>query len=253
MSQKPVILLVAFGTAVESAMQVYDEIRASAQAYFPDYDIEWAYTSRRIIALLAERGIERQTPLACLDTLQKRGVQRVIIQPLYTVAGSEYTRLAEEVAHRTDLSVVMSRPLLHTQDDERELATVLKSLIDPKMFTIICAHGNDRIPAFNEPLLRLAEQLESAHCWFCSVEGQPGERRFAQIQNALKPDQPVHIFPFMITAGMHITVDVCGADAESWCSRLGITQPVVLVPLGAREEIRQLFWQRCLRSTTNSA
>ncbi len=213
-TQRPAIVLVAFGTSVDEARRVFDFIDTQAHQRYPDYEIKWAFTSRFIIHKLKQRGIVTHTVAEVVADLRARGFQRMVFQSLLVVPGQEHHSILD--VDTTGLQVAFGDALLTNDVDIDATITALAPEIDPDVATVVVAHGNDKYPEFNKQLEVFTTAIEARfpHLVVASVEGTPGTAPLEVIKER-KP-AVVHFVPLMIVAGDHIMNDVLGDEDDSW-------------------------------------
>ncbi len=71
-AEKPALVLVAFGTSVDSARQVFDYIDQQARKRYAGYDLRWAFTSQFIIDKLKKQGLSLRMLKTLLPTCVKK-------------------------------------------------------------------------------------------------------------------------------------------------------------------------------------
>lgn len=212
--QRPAIVLVAFGTSVDEARQVFDFIDTQARQRYPDYNIQWAFTSQVIINKLKQRGIITHTVAEVVTGLRARGVKKIAFQSLHVVPGQEYHSILK--AHTDGLQVSFGDPLMTSDADIDSIIAALAPEIKADQTMVVVAHGNDHHPEFNVQLEKFATAIEARYpkLTVASVEGTPGIASL-EIVKAHHPEQ-VHFVPLMIVAGDHIMNDVLGDKKDSW-------------------------------------
>lgn len=239
--QRPVIVLVAFGTSVDEARQVFDFIDTRARQRYPDHEIEWAFTSQFIINKLKRRGIVTRTVAEVIAGLRTRGVRQVALQSLHVVPGQEY-----HIIPATDtrgLEVAFGAPLLTNEADIEVTIDALAPEIDPEAATVVVAHGNNKHPEFNVQVETFAHAIEERYpnLNVASVEGTPGTRGLEAIK-ARQPRQ-VHFIPLMIVAGDHILNDVLGDEEESWKNIIQAPMNTCSRSLGWNPAILEIYFE----------
>jgi sirohydrochlorin cobaltochelatase len=239
--QRPVIVLVAFGTSVDEARQVFDFIDTRARQRYPDHEIEWAFTSQFIINKLKRRGIVTRTLAEVITELRTRGVRQVAIQSLHVVPGQEYHIIPS--ADTRGLQVAYGAPLLAGAADIEATIDALAPEIDPEAATVVVAHGNNKHPEFNVQVETFAHAIEERYpnLNVASVEGTPGTRGLEAIK-ARQPRQ-VHFIPLMIVAGDHILNDVLGDEEESWKNIIQAPMNTCSRSLGWNPAILEIYFE----------
>jgi len=226
----PVIVITAFGTSAPEGLRDLEHVDGLVSARYPEYEVRWVFTSGFIVRKLRGDGIttlfQRQVPLCSLEeiyqALLEEGKTDVIIQCLLTVAGSEYSDVILTPAE--GLNVEYSYPLLGPPDNIARSAKALEPYFgDKDTVTVICAHGNEKIPLLNTPLVLLDYYVRKrySNVFVATLDGPPGtDRAFADArQTGLKK---VKFVPFLFTAGGHIKNDVMSDAPHSFKVRLGL-------------------------------
>lgn len=215
-SEKPALVLVAFGTSVDSARQVFDYIDQQARKRYADYDLRWAFTSQMIIDKLKKQGVVTQNVEEVVADLRKEGKSNVVFQSLHVVPGQEYKSVVD--VDMNGLNVAFGDALMTSDAD---IAAVIKALskdIDAAQPTVVVAHGNDHHKHFNDQLVALAEVIEKQYpnLAVASVEGLPGIDPLQRVKKLSDKEGSVKFVPLMIVAGDHIMNDVMGEEDDSW-------------------------------------
>jgi len=213
-TERPAIVLVAFGTSVDEARKVFDFIDTQAHQRYPDYDIQWAFTSQIIINKLKQRGIITHTVAEVVADLRARGVDKIAFQSLHVVPGQEHNSILK--ADTDGLQVAFGDALMTSNADIEATIAALTPEINADQDTVVVAHGNDHHPEFNVQLEKFAAAIEARYpkLTVASVEGTPGISSLETVK-ARQPAQ-VHFVPLMIVAGDHIMNDVLGDEEDSW-------------------------------------
>ncbi len=241
-SGKPAIVLVAFGTSVPRARQVFAHIDEQAGLRYPGYQIRWAFTSKIIMAKLKAQGIVTQSVAEVVAELRASGVTSVVFQSLHVVPGEEY-RSVQQV-DTSGLQVAYGAALISS---DRDIAAVIKALrpqINPAQPTVLVAHGNNRHARFNEWILTLAERIEGQfpNLVVASVEGQPGTEPLAKARALSAASGSVRFLPLMVVAGDHIMNDVMGDEPDSWKSQVAAAHSECSASLGWNDAILAIYF-----------
>ncbi|MBN2643942.1 sirohydrochlorin cobaltochelatase [Trichloromonas sp.] len=239
---KPTIVLVAFGTSVDSARRVFDNIYVHACRRYPKYDIQWAFTSRVIIHKLKQLGITTRYVGEVVDELRSEGVSKIAFQSLHVVPGQEYRRVLD--LDLSGLQVAYGNALMTSDEDVETVITALASQIDATQPTVLVAHGNDHHPEFNERLLTLAEKIEQRYprLVVASVEGDPGTEPLEKIKPLAAEHGSVRFVPLMIVAGDHVLNDVMGDDEGSWKNIISANHAECVPSLGWNKSILEIYF-----------
>jgi len=245
-TNKPALVLVAFGTSVAQARTVFDFIDQQARQRYADYDLRWAFTSQFIINKLKKQGQVTYSVAEVIDQLRNEGYTKVVFQSLHVVPGQEYRSVIE--ADTSGLTVTFGDALLSSDDDMDAVIEALKPSIDDAEPTVVIAHGNDRHPEFNVQLEGFAAKIETQYPQLvvASVEGTPGIAPLDKIK-ALKPNC-VNFIPLMIVAGDHIINDVLGDESDSWKNIIAAPHHISTPSLGWNKQILSIYFNHLDRA-----
>ncbi len=223
---KPAIVLAAFGTSTE-AFETYHHFELQARKRFPDQEIRWAFTSRKVRHKLAqEKGQKLNDLPTTLRELKAAGYTRVAVQSLHLVPGEEWEKkIVEESRKIPGLKVALGKPLLSSKKDQERVLQALAQTFPQDLkdtAVILVGHGSPSSEgtaaylAFNR-LLR--SHYPHQHVFLGTVEGKPTRQEALE---AVKKSQvaTVVLMPFLFVAGEHVAKDILGADPESWKSEL---------------------------------
>lgn len=242
-AQRPAIVLVAFGTSVAEARQVFDHIHAKACQRYPQYDIHWAFTSKIIRRKLQQRGITTRSVVEVVADLRNQGCTAIAMQSLHVVPGQEYHGIQQ--VDTTGLQVALGAALLTSNADVVAVADVLASQISRTQPTVVVAHGHKKYPQYNQQVLALARLLEGRHenLVVASVEGQLGSEPLEQLREQVTAQGTVHFVPLMVVAGDHIRNDVMGDEVDSWKNLLQAPQATCAPSLGWQDNIVDIYFE----------
>jgi sirohydrochlorin cobaltochelatase len=226
----PVILIAGFGTSQPSGLADLDYLDRLVCERYQGYEIRWVFTSGFIVKKLRQDGVktlfERGVPLRNLEEayadLRAAGKTSVVVQPLLTVTGKEYADVM--MAPADGLDVTYGYPLLAPPDNIARLARALEpSFGGADTVTLICCHGNAKIPLLNVPLLQLDKYVRARYgnVFVTSLDGPPGTE--AAFADALASGlHKVKFLPFLFTTGAHVVNDINGDEPHSYKSQLGM-------------------------------
>ena len=227
---KPVIVLAAFGSSMESGQANLNDLDAQIRARFADYDVRWAFTAGFIVDKLKSAGIDTlfdsETPIKGLDEvyadLRKEGKTNVVVQCVLVMEGAE---MRQVLSYNTEgLNVKYGYPLLFGPENIQNAVNALASQFgDAGTATILCAHGNEAHPQFNASLIQVDEYVRANYenVYLATVEGPPGwDTAIADVKASGAAN--IHFVPLMLTEGDHITNDVMGDEPESWKVLVGL-------------------------------
>lgn len=220
----PAIVLAAFGTTT-AAFDTYDHFEQKVKERFPEHEIRWAFTSRKVREKLArEKGKQLKDLGATLRELKAAGYSRVAIQSLHIVPGEEWDKKVVQVSREIPgLKVALGKPLLDSQQDqERVLQSLAQTFPQDLKHTavVLMAHGSP-VPEGEKAYEAFDRLLRSRYrnVFLGAVEHKPAkEEAFAAVKQA--NPATVVLMPFMFVAGEHVAKDMLGDDPESWKSEL---------------------------------
>ena len=252
--QKRAILLVAFGTTHNDALKAYDMVEARVRQAFPDVPLRWAYTSRMVRHKLAQKGQEVPSPAQALASMLDEGIERVAVQSLHVIPGSEYRDLCAVVRGFRLMpamkEIVLGRPLLGSQADMERVRKALEAIASKESAShLFIGHGTHH-PS-NAFYTALAYRLEQggSRAFLGTVEGYPDRGTVFKGLRA-SDRRKVVLHPFMVVAGDHAKNDIAGPGSGSWKSELesrGYACEAVLKGLGEYESLASI-WVDHLRS-----
>ncbi len=248
------VLLVAFGTSMDSAKPALDDIgNAYAKAY-PDTPIVWAYTSDIIRNKLAREGTRVFSVREALDECARLGIVNLRVQSLHLMPAEEYTMMQRLLVR--DLSLKPGRfdhvwlgvPLLESRQDLNDVMDAVFASFPRERkadeAVVLMGHGNNRGPA-DLAIACVATALNEKDplVYLAAVEGA---NSFDSVLAALreKKVKKVYLQPFMIVAGDHARNDLAGAEEDSWASQLkaaGMEVEANLTGLGSNPGVQKVF------------
>ena len=240
--KKPAIVLVAFGTSVDTARPVFDHIDTQARKRYIEYDIHWAFTSQFIIDKLKRQGIVTQNVAEVVAELRKKGVKSVVFQSLHVVPGQEYNSVLKE--DTSGFQVAFGDALMTSDKDIDAVVAASGKNIDAQQPTVVVAHGNDHHPEFNQQLVALTNVIEKKYpnLVVASVEGQPGIGSLEKVKVNSDKQGSVKFVPLMIVAGDHIMNDVMGDEEDSWKSIIQAKKSECAASLGWNNAILKIYF-----------
>lgn len=177
------VLLVAFGTSMDTGAPAYEGIEGAFRK--TGEPVVWAFTSNIIRAKMAKQGVKLLTVPEGLAKLADEGVTDVTVQSLHIMAGEEYAKmerlvLTDVLAHPDRFaSVKVGRPLVESMRDARDVAeAVLHSLPAARSAddaVLLMAHGQgegrcDMVFAGMKDVVNDTDPL----AFMASVEGYQG-------------------------------------------------------------------------------
>ncbi|WP_321393279.1 sirohydrochlorin cobaltochelatase [uncultured Desulfuromusa sp.] len=241
-TEKPAIVLVAFGTSVATARPVFDYINEKACERYAGYDVQWAFTSQIIIDKLKKQGIVTRNVEEVVADLRRKGKKEVVFQSLHVVPGQEYRSVVDVDMY--GLNVAFGDALMTSDADIAAVVHALAKDIDTRQPTVIVAHGNDHHPEFNQQLVAFAKNIEPQYpnLVVASVEGQPGIDPLQKIKAMSEQKGTVKFVPLMIVAGDHIMNDVMGEEEDSWKQIIQANKSECSRSLGWNDAILDIYF-----------
>ena len=221
---KTAVVVAAHGSTDSRAGQDLDSFLALVRARFAGMTVRTACASRFVRAALARQGKPAPSLRESLEALGRKGYDRVAIQTLHVVAGTEFEEMAGDLEREPPgLSVSLGRPLLDSGPDLDRTAAALAAEPPleraPGEAMVFMGHGTSHpAGAAYRELARLLTQRDP-HVFLGCLESGPGigEIRDAIVSLGLKR---ARLMPFMALAGAHARRDMAGGGPDSWASVL---------------------------------
>ncbi|MEA4925214.1 MAG: sirohydrochlorin cobaltochelatase [Syntrophomonadaceae bacterium] len=249
--KKKAILVVSFGTShAATRAGTIGAIEKDVAAAYPEYEVRRAFTSQKVIDILAHRdGIRVDNVREAMNRLLEEGFREVIVQPTHIIKGIMNDEMMAVVEGFTDkfVKIEMGQPLLGRTEDYQN---VTKAIMD--QFTdmennealILMGHGTGhQVNAVYTALERQFKQRGHAHVFVGTVEAYPDiEAVMNKIE--LYDFQKITLMPLMIVAGDHVIHDMAGEEDDSWKNLLagaGYEVTCILKGLGEIQAIRDIF------------
>ncbi|MEW6387166.1 MAG: sirohydrochlorin cobaltochelatase [Thermodesulfobacteriota bacterium] len=223
-TDKPAIVLAAFGTST-AAFETYHHFELEVKKRFPEHDLRWAFTSKKIRHKLdQEKGQKLQDLPTTLQELKAAGYTRVAIQSLHIVPGEEWDKkVVQESRKIPGLKVALGKPLLSSPKDQESVLKAVAGTFPQDLkntAVVLVGHGSPS-PEGEKTYLDFAGLLTSRypHAFMGTIEGKPTRQ---EVMEAVKKSgvATVVLMPFMFVAGEHVANDILGDDPESWKSQL---------------------------------
>jgi len=218
---KAPIIMSAFGTT-SKAMTTYNYLDDCIRNRFPDAEIIWAYSSKRIARALNDR--EKSTvmhPEQVLQQLVTQGRNQAIVQSLHLFPGTEFHGLLQSTA-KSPLKCAIGRPLLTTPQDYEQLSEILEPIISlqPNKAILVLGHGTDHpIWTAYYTLEKILRKKFGTRIFVGVVEKYPDTSHLVD-EIADSGFSEACIMPLFLVAGMHYRRDIISDNPTSWQSRL---------------------------------
>lgn len=279
MPVKKAIVVVSYGSLNAAALDA--SLGATEETFrrtFPEYAVVRAFTGKRILKALAERGTPADSVESALDRLADAGFREVALQPTHIIAGSEFSGIAEAARRWKERfgrdssieKISVGAPLLQNSSDSEPICRFFAKLAGFEKTADV--EKTDRFEQTADALLLMGHGSDSAanqiYSDFAVVSRRLGyDRTFIATLEAsprLEDVLPklheadvrsVVLAPLLFSAGEHVARDMAGDSSDSWKSRLqtaGFTVYPVIKGLGEYAEIRELYARR-LRRTLDAA
>lgn len=222
---KPAIVLAAFGTTT-NAFPTYGKIDQQVKERYPDYEIRWAFTSKKVRHKVKEdQQKELKSLTEVLQGLKQEGYAKIAIQALLLAPGKEWAGVVKQSREVPGLTVAVGQPLLSSKADEIKVLNALSKEFPADLknnAVILVGHGSPD-PSAQAANNSFAQSLHSrypANVFFGRVEFEkPGKEEVLQ-EVKRSGATSVKIIPFLLVAGDHAQNDILGSEPESWKSEL---------------------------------
>ncbi|MBQ3426371.1 MAG: sirohydrochlorin cobaltochelatase [Clostridia bacterium] len=251
-AQKPVLLVVSFGTSYNDSREVtIGAIEKALQDANPDYEVRRAFTSQIIIDKLKERdNLEIDNVQEAMDRLVADGVKNVVIQPTHVMSGFEYDDVVKEINKYADKfdSMKIGSTLLATDKDYDTLISVLteETAEYNKEGTAIIYMGHGTEHESNATYAKLQEKITAAgynNYFIGTVEATPSLEDVIASAKEYGAKKVV-LLPLMIVAGDHANNDMAGDEDDSWKTAFekeGFEVECVLKGLGQYKGVQDMI------------
>ncbi len=255
-SQKPAIVLAAFGTTEIEALKDILNIRDRVETVFLGYDVYLVFTSNIIRGIWRERAgddyfksqnpgvpqeiYEISSPLTVLTGIQENGGRLVLVQSLHISDGEEYRNLDNLVKALASLKsfnsllypfpwIGLGEPALGIGDGQPvyleraavALAPLAKEAKKSGAVLILMGHGNEHLT--QAVYGKLQAQLRKEYgpwIYIGTVEVPPQvDDIIVALNKAKNKPRRILLTPLMIVAGDHARNDMAGSGEDSWVSK----------------------------------
>lgn len=215
------IVMSAFGTTTD-AMATYAFIDGMIRKKFPDDDIIWAYSSRRITSEMQRTGKASAIHLEeALRQISARGISQVVVQSLHLFPGTEFHRLHATI-RQSGLDYAIGSPLFTSPNDYEKLGRILQPVIDarPGQAILVLGHGtNHPVWTAYYSLEKILRRSFGDRLFVGVVEKSPDSSHLAA-EIATAGYAEVCVIPLFLVTGMHYRRDIAGDGPASWLNRL---------------------------------
>ncbi|MDR3362444.1 MAG: sirohydrochlorin cobaltochelatase [Desulfovibrio sp.] len=223
---KKAILLVAFGVSSLQGQRALKCFDARARARFPGISVRWAFTSILLRERLASARLKSDSVRKALYKCCFEKFDRVVVQPLQTIAGEEYADVCvavDEVASQMGIEGRVGCPLLTTEEDVRLAAKAvmrhLPQTRNEEEDVIFMGHGarHAAVSRYGD-LDTMVRLLDSR----VHVGAMNGAVALEEILLRLSSSR-VWLMPLLSVVGRHALMDMAGEQGDSWRSRIEAT------------------------------
>jgi len=244
------ILLVAFGSTWQCAFESFDNTKKAYEQAFPGYDVYVSYSSAICINRAAqwehkEDGAERREYYAPNFWLHAFGAVKyneIIVQSLQVIPGEEYGRVINYIkdfgnnylgdlddAYLSKVVLRLGTPLLNSNDDVKEVATILNDEFKTDAATkTVCfmGHGNPSSEEHDYDIYKAnvrydeleAELQKFSSNYYVGTVDQPNNKKDDVLGriNAVPASKEMVLQTLMSIAGDHAHNDMYGQGNEYW-------------------------------------
>ena len=225
--------------------------RALVDAFHPDATagapVRIAFTSDRVRAACAKRGVTVPCVADALEELWAAGVRDVTVAVTHVVGGASYRSACRAVRAKAPLfdAVHLAAPLLSSAEDAETLAQAIDARYPrcEHAAVVLVGHGADGVGQLAYAALGYALHLRGRDdVMIGALRGEPSR---AAVRGALERmgARDVALAPLMVAPGIHAQRDVLGTTGESWAHLLsdaGFRVRATACGLGAWPEVHQL-------------
>lgn len=253
---KKAILTVSFGTtytdAAETSLARIGQELSERWGGLPVYE---AYTSRRVIELLKEKGVFVDTVEEAAHRAADDGAKKLYVVVTHMIPGVEYQKMQQSLEPLRPLfrRLVVTSPVLGEPEDCVQAVRTLKRMLEFREDReyILMGHGtesdaNIRYVQMNEAFIQ--EGLGNVR--IASVEARPDLEDALEALEQSGKGKTVILHPFLVVAGDHARNDMAGKE-NSWAARLqeaGYRVETVVKGLGEYPAFRQIYASRLIRA-----
>ncbi len=220
---KHAILLVAYGFATMRSRRVLSCFDERVRTLYPAHSVRWAYSSPLVRKRLALSGLKCDSVPKALLRMSFERFERVVIQPLQTIAGKEHDTMLEQIETVTrdqPLLVQVGAPLLHDRNDTVRVAQSLIAHLPGERgdtdAVVFMGHGSKHPAGVKYEELHACVQERDPLVHVATMDGRI---TLDTIMPRLS-SRRVWLLPLLSTVGRHTLRDMAGSSESSWRSRL---------------------------------
>jgi len=276
---KSAILLVAYGSLSQRALETYDKIISAYRKEFSQSSVNLAFTSNFIRRRLSERnGVVYPSPLMALAHLQDQGSKKIVVQSLQAVPGSEFHQTASIIS---GLGIIrgkfgferleMGMPLLSGIDDCRSVSAALEAELGmlnkekkasgqvadssgeccEHEAVVLMGHGTTHVAESAYSQMAAILEKDYGNVFLGTIDAFPGVEEILVRLNK-SGIKRIKLMPFLLVAGGHAQEDLAGDGTASWKSifaKAGIQTEVHLKGLAENSRILGIFLEHTKQAT----
>ncbi len=251
-SEKPVILVAAFGSSYETGQKNLDDFDKAVRAAFPDNEVYWGFTASFIVDKLRKQGnttmFSSEVPLLKIDEafvwLKDQGYKDVLTVNFLIMPGEEYREVMKTPTNGLNVKYVHSA-LYYPENLQNSILALEDEIADSDdTATIFCAHGNEKHLQYNGELEQINDylQLNYKNTYLVTMEGTP---EWPPVREAVLSSgvSIIKFITFMLTFGDHMSNDVMGDEEDSLKSQLGL-EATVTDGLASMPDFQNMYIQK---------
>lgn len=212
-------MLAAYGAVNHEGKQGLAAFERECRLRFSHLPVRWAFTSKRQRERLVLQRRKSDSLAKALQRLSYEQFDRVVVQPLQIVPGSEYGEVVEttrRVAASTGLICTVGKPLLGSEAQIPAFAELLanyaSSTLEGDGCAVFMAHGAKHPAGRLVTILADALEATGKQIYLGAMSSAPGLNEIVPKLRKRK----TWLFPFLSVAGMHTLKDMAGSGETSW-------------------------------------
>lgn len=252
MESKKEVLVVSFGTNFNDSRHIaIGAIESTIQEQFPGWQAYRAFTSEMIISALKKReNIWTDTLREALERAVCRGVDVLVVQPVFFVKGKEFDELKKQIERYSDQfqKLILSDPLLSKKEDYYDVIKALEARLSGYQSedTAVCFMGHGTSTEANLSYLWMQDFMRELHQdWYvATLKNKPDIWDLLNCIRQQRRYKKVVLIPLMITAGYHVRRDMAGCHNHSWkhiFENAGYDVTCILEGMGQYYDVRQIY------------
>ncbi len=216
------ILLAAFGSSNPQGENTLKAFDLAVRSRFDGLPLRWAFTSLLLRERLAAARIKRDSVTKALQKMCFEKYTHVVVQPLQTIPGSEYSALlqdVERVKKEYKMQIFVGEPLLASEQDVETAARAVVSHVPSKRMAneavVLMGHG-----ALHQAVQRYEDLAHAVYRIDKSIHvgAMNGPVTLDTILPKLEGSTKVWLMPLLSVVGQHALKDMAGKGKNSWRS-----------------------------------